>query len=424
MRERISKRVVEKVEVGERDVFVWDTEVRGFGVKVTPNGRRIYIFQYRVPGKSAPERMTIGHHGDPWTADQARAEAERLRGDIKRGISPRERARQVAAEVRRAVTVAELCQRYLAEGTATKKASTLASDRGRIRRHILPLLGKRKVADITSADVRRFLTDVANGKTAADQKTGLRGRAIVTGGKGTATRTVGLLGGIFSFAVQEGIRPDNPVRGVRRFADRKCERYLSPAELARLGDALKAAEADGESPAAVAALRALILTGCRLSEILALRWAEVDIDRACLRLADSKTGAKVIVLGAPALQLFAGLPRQFGNPHVFPGDLEDRHLVGLPKIWARIRRRAGLDDVRIHDLRHTFASAGAGASVGLLAIGKLLGHRDPKTTARYAHLADDPARAAADRIAGGIADALDASATKIAVTLLRIPRRG
>lgn len=407
MRARISKRIVDEARPGERDVFVWDTAVSGFGLKVTPSGRKVYLFQYRVPGKAAPERATIGTHGDPWTADRARDEAERLRGDVKRGISPRERARRRVDEARRAITVAELCERYLDEGVATKKPSTLSADRGRIRRHIVPLLGKRRVADITPADVRRFLSDVASGKTASDERTGPRGRAIVTGGRGTATRTVGLLGGIFSFAVQEGIRPDNPVRGVKRFADRKCERFLSEAELRRLGESLAAAEAEGENRTAIAAIRALILTGCRLSEVLRLRWAEVDLTRAVLRLGDSKTGAKAIVLGAAAAELLASMPHEVGNPFVFPGEKPQSHFVGLPRIWTRVRRRAGLADVRLHDLRHSFASAGAGAAVGLLVIGKLLGHRDPKTTARYAHLADDPARVAADRIAGNIAEALD-----------------
>lgn len=424
MRDRISKRVVDGATPGPRDAFIWDTQVRGFGLKVTPAGRKVYLFQCRLRGKPTPERVTIGEHGDPWTAEQARAEAERLRGDIKRGVSPRERVRQIAEEARRAVTIAELCERYIEEGVATKKPSTLIADRGRIRRHIIPLLGKRKAAEITSADVRRFLADVAKGKTAADERTGPRGRAIVTGGKGTATRTVGLLGGIFSFAMQEGIRPDNPVRGVKRFADRKCERYLSAAELGRLSGALKVAEVEGESSTAVAAIRALIFTGCRLSEILKLRWAEVDAERACLRLADSKTGPKVVVLGAPALELFAGLPRQPGNPYVFPGERKGAHLVGLPKIWGRIRLRSGLGDVRLHDLRHSFASVGAAVSIGLLIIGKLLGHRDPKTTARYAHLADDPARAAADRISAGLASAMEGPVHTDGVAQLRPARRG
>jgi integrase len=288
---------------------------------------------------------------------------------------------------------------YLAEGCATKKASTIATDKGRIARHIKPLLGKRKVKDLTPNDVHRFLQQVAQGKTAVDEKTGKRGRARVTGGKGAATRTVGLLGGILSFAVSEGIRPDNPARGVKRYPDTRKERFLSPEELARLGEALSTS---AENPYAVAAIRFLLLTGCRKGEVLSLTWPEVDFAFCCLRLSDSKTGQKVVPLGRAALDVLDSLPRLEGNDHVFPGEKEGRPLVGLPKIWNRIKTRAGLDGVRLHDLRHSFASVGAGYGLSLHVVGKLLGHSDPKTTARYAHIADDPARTAANHISAAI----------------------
>ena len=220
----------------------------------------------------------------------------------------------------------------------------------------------------------------------------------------TASRTVGLLGGILSFAVDEGVRPDNPVIGIKRYPDRKGERFLFPAELVRLGEVLNSVEKKEEL--AVPAIRLLILTGCRKNEILCLKWSEVDFDLGCLRLADSKTGRKIVMLGAPALQTLASLSKQEGSDYVFPAMKGEKHYVGLPKAWARIRKQAGLDGVRIHDLRHSFASVGAGAGMGLQVVGKLLGHKDPKTTARYSHITDDPARAAADRIAGSIAAAM------------------
>lgn len=403
MKAKITKRTVDSCEPREQRYTVWDTTLRGFGVRVNSDGSKSYVVKYLIDGRQ--RWYTIGRHG-ALTPDEARTEAQDILGKAAKGIDPA----KTKAEERAASTVAELCDRYLADGCATKKPSTLATDRGRIERHIKPLLGHRRVKDVTAGDVRRFLNDVANGKTAADVKTGPHGRAIVGGGKGAATRTVGLLGGIFSFAVEEGLRSDNPVRGVKRFPDKKGERFLSLEEMARLGDALAAAEEDGRNPLAIAGIRLLMLTGCRKSEVLTLQWEHVDMERGCLRLPDSKSGEKVVPLGAPALELLDTLPRLEGNPYVLWGEKKGAHLVGLPRVWARIRARANLDGVRLHDLRHSFASVGAGAGMGLPIVGKLLGHRDPKTTARYAHVADDPAKAAADRIASTISGAMRGNA--------------
>ncbi len=401
-RGRITKRAVDAAKPGERDKYLWDADLSGFSLKVTPAGGKTYLVQYRLGGRRGrTRRVTIGRHGSPWTPESARKEAKRLLGEVGAGRDPAEK-RTLA---RRDLTIAELCDLYLAEGCAAKKPSTFATDRGRIERHIKPLLGRRKVTSISRPDVKRFLQDVASGKTAADIKTGMRGRAIIEGGKGTATRTVGLLGGIFTFAVERGLRPDNPVRGVKRFKGKKFERFLSPSELAQLGNALSPAQQDGESPFAVAAIRLLVLTGARKSEILTLQWENVDTDRGCLRLPDSKTGAKVIPLGAAALEALSEIPRIEGNPYVLPG-LEGRHFVGLQKTWERIRKRAGLEDVRLHDLRHSFASVAVAGGDSLYLVGKVLGHQQASTTERYAHLADDPLRAVADKAAGRIAAAM------------------
>ncbi len=397
MKAKITKRTVDAVKAGERDSFVWDSEIKGFGLKVTPKGRKVYVLQYRLHG--ALRRYTIGTHGSPWTADEARDEALRLLGQVKGGKDPSS-AKQAEKD---AITVSRLCDLYLNEGCGAKKASTVATDKGRIERHIKPLLGRKRVKDVTANDIKKFMHDVASGKTAADVKTKPRGRARVSGGKGAATRTVGLLGGVFSFAVDGGYRTDNPVRGVKRYADRRNERFLSPKELAMLGEALAAAEAEGKNKTAINAIRLLILTGCRKSEVLTLKWDHVNFDTGYLELPESKTGQKRVPLGAPALELLASLTRIDGNPYVLPGEKEKHHLVGLPRVWCAVRDKAGLDDVRLHDLRHSFASVGAGAGMGLAVVGKLLGHRDPKTTARYAHIADDPAKAAADRISNSIA---------------------
>jgi integrase len=249
----------------------------------------------------------------------------------------------------------------------------------------------------------------------------LRGRrdAAARGGRGTATRTLGLLGSIFSLAVREGLRADNPVWGVERFKDNRSQRFLSSEELKALAAALNAAQAEGVSKSALTVIRLLTLTGARKSEIEGLRWAEVDFARACLRLDDSKTGARIIPLGAAALQCLQELPKAKGSPYVFPGeaaatdDDAPRHYVGTPKVWLRIRAAAGLTDVRLHDLRHTFASFGAAGGLSLPIIGQLLGHRDVKTTAQYAHLADDPLRAGVERIAGAISGAMGGKSAEI-----------
>lgn len=416
MKTKISKRTVDSATVGVRDSFLWDTELKGFGLKVTPTGSRIYIVQYRTGGRGSPtRRFTIGKHGAPWTPEKAREEAKRLLGDIAYGNDPQ----SLKAAEKTAMTVNELCTLYLKDGCETKKASTVATDKGRIKRHIEPLLGRKRVKDLTPNDVRRFMTDIANGKTAATIKTGKHGLARVTGGKGTATRTVGLLGGILSFAVAEGVRSDNPVVGIKRYQDKKGERFLSPAEMMKLGEVLNSVEEI--EVLAVPAIRLLILTGCRKSEILSLRWSEVDFDFGCLRLSDSKTGQKIVTIGAPALHTLAGLSKQDGSDYVFPAMKGNKYYVGLPKAWERIRKQAGLEDVRLHDLRHSFASAGAGAGMGLQVVGKLLGHRDPKTTARYSHIADDPTRTAADRISRSIEEAMKG---KISAGISEFVKRG
>jgi len=402
MKAKLTKRIVDAAHAGNRDKFIWDTDVKGFGLKVTPAGNRIYVLQGRRDGSMYPVRFTIGKHGSPWTPDLARDEATRLLGQIADGIDPRE----TKLEAKRNISVAELCELYLEEGCETKKASSIEKDRSIVARHVVPLIGRKPIQAIKRADMERFMADVANGKTALDERTGFRGRAIVRGGKAAANRAMESLSSILSFAVNRDLMPNNPALGVRRFRKERKERFLSPAELARLGEVLVLAEKKDFNPYAIAAIRLLALSGCRKNEILSLRWDWVDFERAALRLPDSKTGAKVVALGAPALELLNAIPRIEGNPHVFPGGKEDGHFVGLQKVWARIRETAGLSDVRLHDLRHSFASVGAAGGDSLYIIGKLLGHQQSATTQRYAHLADDPLRAAADRIAGKIASAM------------------
>ena len=402
---KLTAKVIDAAKPEAKRYVIWDTEKKGFGLRVETTGLKSFIVRYRLGqgGRNAPRReIVIGRFGN-WTADAARKEAGSVLNAVDAGRDPAsERDRK-----RKELTISELCDRYLKDGTGHKKASTLKIDVGRIERHIKPLLGKRMVSEVDQADIRKFMRDIASGKTAADVKTGYRGRAIVEGGKGTASRTVGFLGGIFSFAVHEKLRTDNPVRGVKRYADNKGQRFLSGSELNALGDAIRTIEAEGGNKIALAIIRLLAFTGARKSEITCVKWPEIDFERQCLRLGDSKTGAKVIPLGPPALTIFAATERREGSEWVFPAESGDGTFQGTEKVWYKVRTNAGMPQLRMHDLRHSFASMGLAAGDNLAVIGKLLGHSDVKTTSRYAHLADDPVKQAAARISGSIAAALD-----------------
>jgi integrase len=404
---KLTKKVVDAAAPSGRDTFLWDGEMAGFGLRVFASGKKSYLVQYRAGGRL--RRYTIGPHG-VFTPDEARKDARILLADVERGLDPAERR----AEQRRDLTMAELCDLYVAEGMTTKKPTTIVSDKGKLERHVKPLLGKRQLRSIGRGEIERFQADVASGKTAIDVKRGFRGRSRVTGGKGTATRTLGLLSGVFQFAVNRGLRPDNPVRGVKRFPERKMERFLSPAEMARLGKAFSDMADEAVNGVAISALRLLALTGCRRSEVTGLRWSWIDWERACIRFPDSKTGAKVVPLGAAALALLSELrDARTNSSFVFPGRGKEGTTTAAWKVWEKVRKRAGLPDVRIHDLRHSFASVGASGGDSLVVIGALLGHRDTGTTARYAHLSNDPLKAAADRIAGNIASAMEGKAAKV-----------
>jgi len=425
MKTRLTKRSVEAIEPGARDVLVWDADIPGFGVKVTPSGARIYVLQYSRRDKT--RRVTIGRHGDGGlTAEQARGKAEKLRGLIRDGGDPAgERARERAIP-----TLAVLAEEYTASPRFLKlKARTQEGYRRLIDCHILPLLGERRVSEITRSDVDRLMHDVANGKTRLDEKTGKQGRRIVRGGKGAANRCLSPLSKMLALAEAETRerkpwRPagSNPCRGgVEHFDEssgRERARFLSDAQLARLGDALAAAEAADERakvPANI--IRLLLLTGARKGEIEGLRREYLDLGRGLARLPDSKTGAKPIILSAPARQLLAELIGDAEAGYLFPGPRPARGVApkpygGLKGFWAQVRREAKLGDTRIHDLRHSYAAVGASGGSSLLVIGKLLGHSQASTTERYAHLADDPVRQAADTIGNRIAAALGGKAAE------------
>jgi integrase len=387
MRGKITKRSVDglKPAVGGAEAMLWDIELKGFGVRMQRGGAKSYVLHYRAgAGRGAPLRkLTIGRHGSPWTPETARREAKRLLGLIEGGADP------AADKLSRkdAPTIAELAERFLAEhAEAKRKTTSTAEYRRLLNKIILPALGKRKAADVSRADVAKL----HHANRAAPYQ---------------ANRVLAVLSKMFNLAERWGLRPDgsNPCRHVERFAERRRERMLSPVEMARLGDALAAY--DG-SPFVVGAVKLLVFTGARLGEVLGLRWEWINFERGEARLPDSKAGAKTLHLPPPALAVLTELPRVDGNPYVIVGAKPGAALVNLEKPWQAIRQPAGLDDVRLHDLRHAFASVAASSGMGLPIIGKILGHTQPATTARYAHLASDPVKAAAAAVAGKIAAAM------------------
>jgi integrase len=399
-RSKIGLRQIGALQPGQT---IWDASLPGFGARRQKSDAVSYVLYYRNH-EGRQRWYTIGRHGAPWLPDTARNEARKLLGDVAKNSDPAADKRSK----RRANTVAELCDLYLDDALAgrlltrrrvPKKHSTLSIDRGRIERHIKPLLGRRSVTAVTREDIDDFLHDVAQGKTATSEKTARkRGFSRVRGGRGTATRTVGLLGAIFTYAVKRRMRPDNPVLGVVRFADGKRERRLTDDEYRALGNALDQAEADCMWPAAVAAARFLALTGWRRGEALNLRWNELDLIRGSAFLGDTKTGRSTRALSNPACELLKALPRV--SEWVFPASRGDGPVAGFPKFWRRIAKLGELpSDITPNVLRHSFQSLAADLGYSELTIGTLVGHKKHSVTSRYVHGADAVLLAAADAVA-------------------------
>jgi integrase len=374
------------ISILQPNSILWDHgkgAVTGFGARRQKGEAVTYLLKYRTAA-GRQRWHTIGRHGAPWTPNMARAAARRLLVEVANGADP---ARQKQDE-RKAATVADLCDDYLEAAKAgrvltrhraAKKASTLATDASRISRYIRPLLGHLKVASVTRLDIERFYENVPGG----------------------ASRTVGLLGGIFSFAVRRGLRTDNPVRGVERRADGQRQRRLSEVEYGALGKALRTSPE--EQMIATAAVKFLALTGWRRGEMLEVKWTEIDFSTGTARLADTKTGASLRPLSHAACSVLRGLPHlselafsMSGNP-----------MRGFPKAGARIASASGLPpDITPHTLRHSFASVAADLGFSELTIAALLGHKKISVTSRYAHHADAVLLQAADRVGDRIAELL------------------
>jgi integrase len=391
MKIKLTKEIVEKTEPGATDLFLWDSELPGFGCKITPNRKRTYVAQYRAPD-GRTRRLSLGRHGVV-TIDQARKKAKEKLGAAALGEDPATEK----LEARHSPTIEDLGKRYLAEHATKKKASSAGNDKWLLDKIIYPRIGTIKTLTISRTDVAKLHHD-------------LREKPYI------ANRTLALFSKMMNLAEAWGERPDNsnPCRHVEKFKETKRRRFLSTEELGRLGNVLSTVEQTETEPAeAIAAIRLLIFTGARLSEILTLRWEYVSWEFEALVLPDSKTGSKTIPLSGPARRILENLPSIEGNPYVLPGHRHGQHLVALGHIWNRIRAAAEISDVRLHDLRHSYASVGAASGLGLPIIGALLGHTQASTTQRYAHLAQDPLKAAAELISTKINAAMKEKTKKV-----------
>jgi integrase len=377
--------------------------VPAFGARRRGGSGVSYFVMFRTD-EGRLRRFTIGQHGAPWTPDTAREKALAVLSEVKlKGGDPSADRRTR----REAATVADLCDLYWTDAEAgrvltrgnAKKASTLLSDKGRIEKHIRPLLGRMKVAAVTRQDVTTLMHAIADGKTAARKPTGnKRGLSNVRGGEGVARRTVGLLGGIFSYAVKHGMRPDNPVRGVERTADGTRERRLSDDEYGRLGTALRLATETRMWPAAIATVKFLAYSGWRAGEALGLRWTEVDLARRTVTLADTKAGKSIRPLSNAACDVIRSLTRS--GDLVFPATRGVGRMTGFRSMFDRIVKLGELPaDITPHVLRHSFASLAGDLGYSEATIGTLLGHAGHSVTSRYMHSADAVLLAAADAVA-------------------------
>ena len=397
---KITKRVVDAIRPSAdgRDVFVWDSEIKGFGVRMKPSGSASYFIQYRN-AEGRTRRYRIGKI-TTLTPDEARVAARGELAEVDKGGDPSAKRNRA----RKAITVSELCDWYLRDAKGRIKPSTLALDHSRVACHVKPLIGNLTVTSLTRADIERLQSDIASGKSAKREKRKGRGQQAA-GGRGVAARTVGMLGTMLEFAKRRGVVTENVAREVKRFPDNKRHRFLNRDESERLGQALKD-HRDG-SAVALDAVRLLLLTGCRRTEALSLEWAEVDLAAQCLRFKDTKSGAQLRIIGSEAVALLNTQPRTADNEYVFPAARGEGHFVGLPRVFGRLCAQAQLEDVSLHTLRHTFAAVAAELGYSELTIAGLLGHRVPGITARYAHMPDRALVSAANQVAGHIAALLD-----------------
>lgn len=421
---RLTKRVIDAhpAQPGSPDTIIWDEELNGFGLRIRKSGARTYVAVYRAAGRK--RWFTIGTPGAPWTPDQARQKAAEILFDAKSGADPQ--AEKSIGRMK-SPTVNSLIDAYLTQGPAdkpNKRATSWVQDRSTLLRHVRPLIGTRQADDLKSADVARMQADIAAGKTKNTIKTKHRGLARVVGGKATAARTVIIAQAMFAWGVSRGYVTTNPAKGVKRYKVESRERFLNEKEMVLIWRAIDTLVTQGRMPASHGTIfRLLALTGARKTEITALRWGEVDFSRGRIVLASerSKTGAKQIPLGDVALDELNALRERAeatgctAQDFVFPALRgEVGPTIDVQSSWEKVRYDAELPDVRIHDLRHTFASLAVADGASLFLVGRVLGHTQSRTTERYAHVGDSPVRQVANLVGDKVAASLKASKTKAA----------
>lgn len=434
MKGKLTKRVVESTKHSATDSFIWDSELKGFGLKITPRDRRVFIAQYWAPNLSrARRRITIGTFGT-LTVEQARAVAQRVLGRVANGEDP---AADIASRRRasRECTVAIIGAEYLLDIQAKVKPRTLSEYERLFKRHIVPAVGTKPIDQVSIRDVAEIHTS----KRAQPYQ---------------ANRILNLIGSFLHWSESRGYRPrnSNPCRDITKYPEASRERFLTVDEVGRLGEALETAELAGlpsspslrrklgdpskakhrsknagnpipANPFAVASIRFLLLTGWREQEALSLRWSNLDLERGSATLPDTKTGRSHRPVGEEALKVIRALPRLNDSPFVFPGAKDGQPLREIKRVWSAVRHAANLDDLRLHDLRHTVASFAVGGGHSLFVTGKLLGHARAETTQRYAHIADDARKIAADSVSSSLSAALNRRASPAVIPIAtRIPR--
>ena len=372
MGQKLTKRVVEVIKPHEKnELLIWDSELKGFGVRVFPTGRRTYFIQYRNQSGNT-RRKKIGVHGII-TADLARDEAKKLLGDVAKGEDPSEKFQKE----KRNPTMAELAAEYLKVYAKTKKKPlSYEGDERMVRNIVLRRFGTKKIEEVKPHDIQYLHHDLHKTPYAAN-------------------RVCALLSKMFNLAIQWEWCSDNPVKGIHKYQEQKRNRWLDDQELQKLYDVL-----DSYHNQSVAnAIRLLILTGSRRNEVLGAKWEQFDLEKGVWTKPSHTTKQNKmehLPLSSQVISLLKKIKQKATAAYLFPGKIDGKPLQSIKKAWKTIRNRAALSDVRLHDLRHTHASHLVSSGLSLSIVGKLLGHTQASTTQRYAHLADEPLRQAAE----------------------------